>query len=197
MRLVSKEGYSNNKMIVTIHQPNFFPWLPFYEKIRAADVFVLLRHCQFEKNNYQNRFNYRDKWHTMSINRGLEPIIDKRYMSHVADWNKIKANLRDKKRILDEYDHCISESMYQTNHDIIMTTLKKLEIATKIEYDTPTDLLSTDRLVEICKTFGADTYLAGSGGKNYMDLDKFKAAGIDVRFQTLSDEQRVHTLDIL
>lgn len=184
-------------MIVAIHQPNFFPWMPFYEKVRAADVFVILRHCQFEKNNYQNRFSYRGRWHTMSINRGLEPIINKRYTNPAADWNKIKANLRDKRVVLDDYDECITENMYQTNHGVILKTMNRLGIATQIEYDTPTDLLSTDRLVEICKAHGADTYLAGIGGKNYMDLDKFKAAGIEVRFQSLSDEQRVHVLDIL
>jgi len=107
-------------MIISIHQPNFFPWMPFYEKIKASDVFVFLRHCQFEKNNYQNRFNYREKWHTMSINKGLEPIVNKRYMNPTADWNKIKANLKDKKQILDGYDDCITENMYQTNHDIII-----------------------------------------------------------------------------
>ena len=37
-------------MILAIHQPNFFPWWPYFEKIEQADMFVFLTHCQFEKN---------------------------------------------------------------------------------------------------------------------------------------------------
>jgi len=28
-------------MIVTIHQPNFVPWYPFFQKIEQVDVFVV------------------------------------------------------------------------------------------------------------------------------------------------------------
>lgn len=184
-------------MIVTIHQPNFFPWLPFYEKIRSADVFVFLRHCQFEKNNYQNRFQYRDRWHTMSVNKGLEPIVDKRYVNPLADWNKIKANLIDKRVVLSEYDECLGESLYEMNRDIILKTMTKLGIKTRVEYDVATDLTSTDRLVEICKSLGATRYLAGRGGTKYMDLSKFKSVGIAVDVQVVPAEQMVHVLDIL
>ena len=64
-------------MIISIHQPNFMPWNPFFEKIQQSDLFVFLTHCQFEKGGYQNRFNYNNKWYTMSTSRGLIPIIDK------------------------------------------------------------------------------------------------------------------------
>ena len=40
-------------MRVAIHQPNFFPWYPYFEKILRADIFVILQNCQFEKNNFQ------------------------------------------------------------------------------------------------------------------------------------------------
>ena len=36
----------------------------------------------------------------------------------------------------------------------------------------------TDRLIDICKALGADTYLAGKGGADYMDLERFKESGL-------------------
>ena len=40
-----------------------------------------------------------------------------------------------------------------------------------------------ERLIAITRHFGADTYLAGSGGHGYMDLAKYENAGIKVVFQ--------------
>ena len=53
-------------MKISIHQPNFVPWYPFFQKIQQCDKFIILTHCQFEKNGYQNRFNFNDKgWVTL------------------------------------------------------------------------------------------------------------------------------------
>jgi len=40
-----------------------------------------------------------------------------------------------------------------------------------------------ERLVAITRHFNGDTYLAGSGGRQYMDLEKYSAHGIEVKFQ--------------
>ena len=40
-----------------------------------------------------------------------------------------------------------------------------------------------ERLIAITKHFGADTYLAGGGGRDYMDLDRYERNGIKVLFQ--------------
>ena len=46
----------------------------------------------------------------------------------------------------------------------------------------PTDE-PTERLIDICKSLGADTYLSGKDGGKYMDLNRFKQEGINVIFQ--------------
>ena len=46
-----------------------------------------------------------------------------------------------------------------------------------------TELEPTQRLVEICRHVGASAYLPGAEGRNYLDLERFSAAGIEVIFQ--------------
>jgi len=153
-------------MIITIHQPNFLPWYPLFQKIESADIFVLLNHCQFEKNNFQNRFNMHGRWLTMSTNKGLEKIIDKKYVTPKRDWIKIKKTLY--KFNLDIFDNCISDSLSSTNIAIIKKICNLLDIKTKIITDTDTELKGTERLVDICKSLNATSYISGQGGKKYM-----------------------------
>ena len=48
----------------------------------------------------------------------------------------------------------------------------------QILHDQPVD--ATDKLIRICQEVGADTYLAGQGGRGYQDEGKFNKAGIEV-----------------
>ncbi|MFH1618387.1 MAG: WbqC family protein [bacterium] len=48
---------------------------------------------------------------------------------------------------------------------------------------TPVAGRASERLVNLCRRFGADTYLAGAGGRDYMDPGIFEKAGIKVVFQ--------------
>ena len=62
--------------IVAIHQPNFLPWLGWFDKLARADVFVLLDHVQFPRTSrgtYVNRVKLlvggKDAWVTAPIVR--------------------------------------------------------------------------------------------------------------------------------
>lgn len=182
-------------MTVTIHQPNFVPWYPFFEKIKQADIFIILGHCQFEKNGYQNRFFLKGKWNTMSTKKGLVSIREKSYINPKGDWNKIKAHLGEYKELLSEMDSLIVEDLFTTNFNIIKHLIQKLNIKTQVVEDYKTDLTSTDRLVDLCKHYKATTYLAGQGGKDYLDETLFEREGIRVSYQ--ENLTKIHTLEYL
>lgn len=166
-------------MVVAIHQPNFCPWQPFFQKIQEADVFVILNRCQFEKNNFQNRFNYNNQWNTMSVNKGLQPIYMKKYVNHEQDWKKII----EKHPKLSIFSDLINESLSHTNTEIIRRACEILKIRTIIISDYESELRSTDRLVDICKTLRATKYLSGISGKKYLNVNLFEESGIKVVFQ--------------
>jgi len=182
-------------MIVTIHQPNFLPWFPFFEKMASADRFVLLTNCQFEKNGYQNRFFRDGNWYTMSTFKGLKPIREKKYVNCERSWIKIKKGLPKFKKYLNDMDQYITPSLSGTNCGIITHLAKIINPNVEIVYDWPTHLLGTERLVDICKYYGATTYIAGPSGKKYMDMSLWKNAGINVEFH--ENKNKTHTLDYL
>jgi hypothetical protein len=170
-------------MRVAIHQPNFCPTKGYFDKIAAVDIFVVMIHCQWEKGKYQNRFHVGEQWNTMSVNHGLEPIKDKVYVDPHKDWAKITGRYPK----LKQFDYCISGSLVTTNVYIINTATGIMGIPTRMQYDYPTKLTGTERLLDICKHYGATEYLSGKSGRKYLDMKQFDEAGIKVSFQDNPD----------
>ena len=48
-------------MKVTIHQPEHFPYMGFFQKMEQSDLFVILDDVQFTKGNFQNRNKFVNK----------------------------------------------------------------------------------------------------------------------------------------
>jgi hypothetical protein len=122
-------------MRVAIHQANFIPWMPFFEKIHQADIFVILKEVQFPKNSWSNRCQVNGKWWTNPVEHGLVPIKEKKYTT--------------------------GQSLFEINMLWILAVAKLLNIDTnKIKLDFPTEKKGTERIIEICKYYEADEYLA-------------------------------------
>ena len=85
----------------------------------------------------------------------------------------------------------------ETNTKIVERICNILDIKTEILSDYPTNLTSTDRIVDICMYYKADTYLSGISGKNYLDLNKFEENGIKVIFQDESKMTKKPIIEIL
>lgn len=180
-------------MRVAIHQPNLVPWRPFFQKMAAVDYFVLLTFAQFNREHYQHRFKYQDKWYTMGVEnvRHIAPICARRYANPHEDWAKIKRRLPQYAAWFSQFDDCIQPQLCPTNCAIIYRMAAALGIKTNIILDPVPNSTGTDRLIEICRAVKATTYLAGRSGANYMEADKFKAAGIELEYQVVTDTRHV------
>jgi hypothetical protein len=60
-------------MILSIHQPNYLPWLGFFDKIKQSDIFVIFDNVQYPrgKNHFSNRNKIKipnkGKWLTVPV----------------------------------------------------------------------------------------------------------------------------------
>lgn len=182
-------------MRIAIHQPNLIPWMPYFQKIQESDAFVFLGHCQYEKGNYQNRFNIGDKWHTMCVEKGRlkDNIIEKQYKDPMNYWVKIL----EKHPNLNIFTECVTESLYDTNTEIIKKACEVMDIKTTFLEDYKTSFKGTQRLVDICVHYGANEYLSGISGRHYLDVSLFKHHGIKVIFQDEKDMIKQPLVNIL
>ena len=83
------------------------------------------------------------------------------------------------------------DSLFELNFEILKKIIDILEI--KVEIIKSSELnaagTATERLVNLCKTVGADTYVSGIGGRNYMDENMFATNNIKLEYQRYHAKQ--------
>jgi len=188
-------------MIVAVHQPQYLPWLGYFDKIDRADVFVLLDNVQFKKNEWQNRNRIKTaqgpQWLTVPVLYRFPQLICEVGINSKERWQhkqrqSILSNYRKAPcwSLLEPFFEEIFNKEWQTiaelNIHVVRGLAALMGIATPLHVASALPTFPEDpdeRLIAITRHFGADTYLAGSGGHGYMDLAKYENAGIQVVFQ--------------
>lgn len=186
--------------VVSIHQPQYLPYLGFFHKIAHSDVFVALDDTQFQKNGVQNRNKIKTaqgwQWLTVPVQHRFGQLINEVRIDGRAPWPRkhmhtLRANYsrtpyfncyipKLEELLTAEYDN-----LSQLNMALTQWVMSVLEIKTPILLASALNVCGeqTDRLVSICQAVRADCYLSGPGGRQYMELELFAAAGIQVQWQ--------------
>ena len=185
--------------IVTIHQPEHLSYLGLFHKISMCDTLVLLDNVQYEKNYFQNRnrINTRDgeKYITVPVTNTHGPISEVQIVDSYFDI-QCKKNAKTieaaykrcpywkdyGEMFLSEYMFSMSRYLANYNEALLKLILKILRIDVKIYKASEIGAKGhkTDLLVDICRIMGADKYIAGKSGRDYLEMEKFS---IPVEFQ--------------
>jgi len=179
-------------MKVAIHQPYYWPWLGYLRKMMEADIFVYLDNADYRKNGFINRnriqIDGKDHWLTIPVltkGRTGQAIKDVE-VNWDSDWAK-----KHYHTLLYNY-HAkeagflgagLATVFFWAEHKLLIEwcteSVRFLKIAFKINtilsFESALNVQGsgTDRLVNICKALGADTYLSGPSGRDYLDESKF------------------------
>lgn len=183
-------------MIVSIHQPQYLPWIPYFSKIKDSDVFVFLDDVQFQKNGLQNRNFIFSKngeirltvpvFHSLSDTINTVRISDPRILK--KHWQTIEMAYK-KTPFFDEISSDLSaiyskdySLLCELNIDLIQFYLHYLAIETKVIKSSQMEKEGekSDLVLSICKNLKSQTYLTGSGGLEYLKFDEFEKESISI-----------------
>ena len=188
-------------MIVAVHQPQYLPWIGYFDKMRRADVFCYLNDVQYKKNEWQNRNRIKTaqdwQWLTVPVRYRFPEKINEVQINNTTPWSKkhlqaLKTNYSRApyfKAYISIFEDTFSrewELISELNIHLIerlKDALQMQEKTTIISSELTLREEPTDRLIDICKDLGADTYLAGQGGAGYMDVARFEKNGLKVIMQ--------------
>jgi len=188
-------------LIVAIHQPQYLPWLGYFDKIIKADAFCCLDNVQYKKNEWQNRNRIKTaqkwQWLTVPVRYRFPQKINEVQINNAVNWKRkhLQSLITNynKTPFFQEYIGFF-EAIYSKDwqflselnvylidqiREMLNLQEKRMVLASSLSLsDDP-----TDRLIDICEALGGDTYLSGQDGAKYMDLERFNKRGIKVIVQ--------------
>lgn len=189
-------------MIMSAHQPAYLPWLGYFDKIRRSDIFIFLDTVQYEKNSFTNRNKIKSPngpiWLSIPVIKTdhFEKIMSEMPIDNKSHWQRKHLNsiqmsyskaphFKEMFPKLQELYSREYDNIVDATWDHLMFWLKILDIHTKIIKSSTLDVSSkkSDFVYDLCKAVGADYYISGVMGKDYLETGKFKEAGIEVEFQ--------------
>jgi hypothetical protein len=187
-------------MILSVHQPQYLPWLGFFDKISRSDIYVSLDQVQYMNRGFIHRNKIKTPngwiWLTIPVNYEQGCRIDEVMINNDIDWadrhiksiKMIYSNTPFFKKYWNELESIYKkkwERLVDFDEELLSWTLKVLGI--KVKYLKMSDMKiegdSTLRIINMCKELGCNTYLSGSGGKEYMDEGLFGKESINLEYQ--------------
>lgn len=193
-------------MIIGVHQPNFLPWIGFFNKIFLSDCFILLDDVKYPgagAGNWVNRnrilISGKPVYVTVPICRSdfRNAKISDVEIFNLENWKKKffktviynygKAPFLAENRELVDFIMASSDiKLINFNMGIIRKICEMLEINfQKILLSSELGVMSksTYRIRDLITNINGSTYLSGNGSQSYLNTEILEAAGIGTIFQ--------------
>lgn len=185
------------------HQPNYLPWLGFFDKMQQSNVFVIEDNVQFEVREFTNRNKIKEqkisKWLTVPVEDAKKRLL----INQVKIARKAEPDWAKNHWLNIKYHYCkapywakYSDFFEQTyskdwallvdlNLHLIKGIMGFLGINTPLIMASSLNVTGakSDLVLAQCKAVGADVHLAGNGERGYLDVNKFEREGVKVVFQ--------------
>ena len=191
-------------MIAAIHQPNYLPWLGYFNKMARSDVFVLLDDVQLVRGkSFVTRNKVKtpggDQWLTVPVKGKSELVLIKDAVIsqdgkwQQKHWRTIQLSYK-KAPFFDRYEEKLGEiyqhpwqNLAELNISLIKVINNLLGINTGLIRSSEMNIENTgaEKILSILRRLGADQYISGEGkgSERYIAEDDFRENSIELIYQ--------------
>ncbi len=186
---------------LAIMQPYFLPYIGYYQLIAAADLFIVYDNIKYTKKGWINR--------NRLLRNGSDAIFSLALKKDSDFLNVIQRELAedfDRSRLLNQFRGAYSrapyfretfpllenvvlnetQNLFHYIYNAILRTCEHIGITTEIrissEVAVDEELKNQDKIIALCKTTGASTYINAIGGVDLYSRKIFEENGIDLKF---------------
>ena len=193
--------------VVSVHQPNFMPWVKLLDKVLGSDVYVAYDTVQYTKSEYHSRqkikTHYGDAWLTVPLlsQKGRLQRIDEVRIDNKQPWRRkhlhlLRVNYAKAPFFEEVYE--LVRAAYAKEHeeladlgtDLIVSLCGYLGSEVEIVRASalPHSGDNTQRLVDLVRAVGGDTHLTSTFGtdRRYIDWERLLQVGIGLQVQRVN-----------
>lgn len=189
----------NNKFTVSIHQPDYIPYMGYFYKISMSNIFVFLDDAQFSNDNMhhwnriktpQGEFNLK-----IPVKHHFRDLINQVNFRDDMNWRKkhlktIAMNYGRAKYfnvIFPKFEKLINanyENLASMNIAINKFICNEFGFNTKFVLASDLNIHTSreNRVIDICTMLNAKTYLSGHGAKSYQNESNFNKNNIALEY---------------
>lgn len=187
---------------LAVLQPSYLPWIGYFDQIDRADIFVFYDDVQYDKHGWRNRNRLKGPvgpvWITVPVLHSgrFGQVINAVEIDRHQDWGRkhvlmlkqLYARAPHSAEYLPELCDLLQRDWVRLSElSVTVTRLMARWFGIAAEFHLSSDLGITgdrsERLLSICQRFGADRYVSGDAAQAYLNVDRFRANGIDVVWQ--------------
>lgn len=185
-----------------IMQPYFFPYIGYFQLMRAVDVFVIYDNVQYMKGSWINRNRILSRgqpaWITLPVKRAnLSLNINQRnYCLGQENTVLIKSKLRESYSRAPFFDSVFpmvcelldypDTNVAKFNAHLLRTLASWMELDCDFQMSSNIDaepaFKGQNRVIDICTRLSAGRYVNAIGGIELYDAATFSASGIELNF---------------
>jgi hypothetical protein len=197
------EKTASAEKTVAILQSNYVPWKGYFDLMARVDEFVLYDDVQYTRRDWRNRNRFKTpagvRWLTIPVQvkgRYLQRI-DETFTSDPGWAEQHWRTLRSwygKAPFFKRYEPEL-ENLYRCSREHRLSAVNRrfleglrdllgIETPLTASSDYETSGQKTERLLGICRAAGATRYLSGPAAREYLEEERFRAAGIAVEWMS-------------
>jgi hypothetical protein len=188
-------------MKIGIMQPYFFPYIGYFQLIKAVDVFVVYDNIKYTKKGWINRNrmlqNGKDVMFSLPLKSDSD-YLDVCERELVADFNRDKflnqftgAYLRapyfaQSFPLVEQIVRYEEDNLFRFLHYSISKTCEHLGITTEIRVSSEIaidhDQKNQNKVLALCEAVGSKTYVNAIGGTELYSKETFREKGVELKF---------------
>ncbi|MBE7386052.1 MAG: WbqC family protein [Leptolyngbya sp. SIO1E4] len=192
---------------VAIVQSNYIPWKGYFDLINSVDEFILFDDMQYTRRDWRNRNKIKTpkgtEWITIPVNvkgKFYQKINETQVANNTWVQDHWKALLHNygkakyfsdlKSEIWTLYETAGQISLLSDiNYLFIDFICRLVGVHTKLSWSSDYEIFGgkNERLISLCQQAGGTHYVSGPAAKDYIDIDQFTQADLDVTFFSYSD----------